>query len=348
MPLKSKPIELEFDLFDETLLNTVVANYDVGNLLEANSVVLEGDRIVILGEKTQTSRKMAVETSKGRYFLKQIPWYCDDLQSVAFSHKLTIHLAQAGLPVPRLLTSSSGTTWIEIKGSKFTLTEYIAGNSYQGKTAENQTIAQTLAKIHLAGSQCNFDVQSPHESLPQIVASHINLARQQPTCTPGVSRILDTLEAYCQQSLIIPESLPLFPVHGDFIPWNIAFHNNEVTAIYDFDNCCMDSRLHDLGEAIVAFFALDYLGQSSQLRKGIRLNLPVKETHAFLQNYQAISRLSNLELKWLPVHVLGAWWESILLSFIRCEQDEHIMQQILGLPGIVSDWWNQLNFTHTL
>ena len=348
MPVKRKPVELEFDLFNETLLNAVVTNYDIGHLLEANSIVFEGNRIVILGEKTQTSRKMVIEASKGYYFLKQIPWYCDDLQSIMFSHKFSNYLAEKGFPVPRLLTSNSGNTWVEIEGAKFTLSEYVVGYPYQGTPAENGTIAKTLAQIHLTGLQCIFDCETPHESLFDIVVNHIDLARQQPTCTPCISRILDTLEDYSYQYFITPETLPQYPVHGDFIPWNLAIEHELVVAIYDFDNSCMDSRLHDLGEALVAFFALDYLGQSSQLKKGIKLNPPAEEMYAFLQSYQATSPLSPLEAKSLPLYVLGAWWESILLSFIRGEQDVESMQKIVELPEVVFSCWNQWDTVNIL
>ena len=85
MPLQRKPVERQFDSLSQQALQDVVGSFGMGALIAAHTLVVEGDRLLLLSDKSETSRKYVVDTDAGRYFLKEVPWYCDDQQHRDFS-----------------------------------------------------------------------------------------------------------------------------------------------------------------------------------------------------------------------------------------------------------------------
>jgi Ser/Thr protein kinase RdoA (MazF antagonist) len=112
------------------------------------------------------------------------------------------------------------------------------------------------------------------------------------------------------------------PVHGDFIPWNVAYdERGEICAVYDFDNACYGSPLRDLGKALSSFHLLPYTGFTTALRE-----LPAvpprefPEMDSLLDAYRRERPLSGRELEQLPDYAVGGFVASVLLSLVRGEQ----------------------------
>src|SRR3954463_3439257 len=130
--LKRKPPGRHFDAFPADVFEAIIGRYGIGELRAVRTVVVEGDRIILLGEKSETSRKYLIETSTGRYFLKEVPWYCDDPDKITFSVALGNHLSAEGLPVPKALRCVNGDPYASVKGSSFVLFEYRPGRLFDG------------------------------------------------------------------------------------------------------------------------------------------------------------------------------------------------------------------------
>lgn len=339
---RGKPPRLEFDLIEESLAEEIVRAYGVGPLLGAAPLVMEGGRVMLLSERSTTSRKIVLLTEFGKVFLKQVPWYCDEPSRIRFVHDLMTHLSDSGLSVPRLLRTPFGESWVEMRGERYTLSEYLPGPPYSGIPWQDRASAETLACLHAATLDYVPGPLPHRENLETIVRSHALLALQGPKLDRIASKGIEWVAEQSFRLFGSLSSMPLSPVHGDFIPWNLAFNSGRIVAIYDFDNSCLDSRLHDLGEAIIAFFALDYVGRSSQLSKRGWTQPEAHRVRSFLETYEAMLPLRTEEKELLALYVLGSWWECLLLAYIRNERPQERIEDVKYLPSCVRELWHQL------
>ena len=340
---QKKPRDQCFDLIDEEVIDSALVAYDLRGYRGSRTIIVDGERLKLLSERSETSRKVIIDCGTyGLSFLKQIPWYCDTSDTVRFHHRLTRYLITAGIPVPRIKRTQDDRTWLEAHGGRFVLMEYIDGVPFDGSVGHCATAAHTLSALHRHGESFSIVDSDPRTSLAAIVLSHVMLARKLKSCS---IEILDEIESFAHRWFSIEEPLSVIPVHGDFIPWNLAFGKDSVTAVYDLDNAAIDTRLHDLGEAIVAFFGLRYVGQSSRLvPQGIQ-NPDARAVAAFIRTYDAALPLWPKEWRALPFYVLGAWWECLLLSFIRGEQPWSYAPCIADLPKTVEGLWEKAGFS---
>lgn len=347
MVLKRKPRERQYDSLPEDVLRSAIDKFGIGQLKAARTLVVEGDRVVILNQKTETSRKYVIDTTAGRYFLKEVPWYCDDVAHRTFSRRIMNHLATE-LPVPKVLQTAAGGWEVLIDGSTFVLLEYRSGSPYDRSQGRMASSATTLAHMHEIGRRLPVDHFAPRENLTSIVTQHLDLASEvRPPRTKLGQAAFAALKdrAGAEMTQVPRESAPI-PVHGDFIPWNLAFGSAEaVSAVHDFDNACVDSKLHDIGEALASFFLVPHAGMSAILHPITAPNIPIEELRRFLQHYQAVDLLSEADLVHLRLYTLGAWWESILLSYIRGDQPEDSLAIMTSYPDLLAVGWEQVIVT---
>ncbi len=345
MALQRKPRDRQYDSLSEDVLRSAVEKFGVGELLAARTLVIEGDRVVILNQKTETSRKYVIDAGTGRYFLKEVPWYCDDEAHRTFSRRMMNHLA-ADLPVPRVLPTRGGDWDVPVDGSTFVLLEYRSGSPYDRSPARWAAAARALAMMHRSSGPMRVDDDAPREDLAGIVSQHIDLAAEvrPPRTQQGVSALAALRDLAAGETGQVPTATSLVPVHGDFIPWNLAFGpDGTVTAIHDFDNSCIDSRLHDIGEALSSFFLVPHAGESAILRPiSDDPQVPVEAMRGFLRHYHRGAPLAEADRSALRSYVLGAWWESILLSYIRGDQPEESLAIMTRYPSALAAAWERL------
>ena len=89
----------------------------------------------------------------------------------------------------------------------------------------------------------------------------------------------------------IPDNLPKGIIHADIFPDNTIFKGNKLKAIIDFENICFDDLLFDLAMSINGFCFV-----------ANQLDLTLMKT--FLENYQKIRPLSDMEKNYLPEYIL--------------------------------------------
>ncbi|MCE5237524.1 phosphotransferase, partial [bacterium] len=97
---------------------------------------------------------LVIVGARGQYILRRRnPRYADPGQ-LAYDHAVIHGLAKAGLPVPRIVRSPSGSRWVEHEGHIYELFEFIEGvpaePEHPGETCEAGAM---LAKLHLAAER---------------------------------------------------------------------------------------------------------------------------------------------------------------------------------------------------
>lgn len=323
--LKRKPPGRHFDALQLTGFEHILRHYQLGDLISVNTVVIEGDRVILLGEKSETSRKYVLETSTGWFFLKEVPWYCDQAEHIEFSVGLGNYLAGRGLPVALALRCADGAPYVSAGGSRYILFEYRPGRLYDGSDRHRTVTGQALGRMHRLVMGYIPSGQAAVESIQDVVREHLALAAE---VRPGQAGDRD-FEALGNDLLSqLPDEMLAFTVHGDFIPWNVAYDNaGGVSAIYDFDNACYGSPLRDLGKALSSFYLLPYAGSGTRLKPlGAESATGIPDMTPMIRSYQDERPLSGQEMELLPRYVLGGFAVSVLLSLIRGEQADTTAQ----------------------
>ncbi|NUP41199.1 MAG: phosphotransferase [Streptomyces sp.] len=330
--LKRKPPGRQFDAFPPEVFDAIADRYGLGGIRAVQSVVVEGDRIVLLGEKSETSRKYLIETPAGRYFLKEVPWYCDEPGKIEFAVALGNHLADGGHPLARALRCADGAAYASVAGSSFVLFEYRPGRLFDGSQAHRAAAGRGLARMH--DGMARFSARpaaADSESVRTVVDQHLRLAAQVRPAQAGAGTGFDALGRDLLAQL--PDEVGDHPVHGDFIPWNVAYDaHGDLCAVYDLDNAAYGSPLRDLGKALSSFHLLPYTGFTTVLHA-----LPPAPPDAFpdmaplLDAYLEERPLPAGELERLPDYLVGGFAASVLLSLVRGEQPD-------ATPAVLSTW----------
>lgn len=269
MPIKQKPIDTRFFNFDEGTLERVSHEYGIPTLDLFFPILTDGHTCSLLETRSATSRKIILGSSKDlgtKFFLKQIPWYCDDHDSVANSHAIQNHLHDRGCPVAAIYKTSEGGSWLEFGREKYVLFEYVHGNRYSSTLPDIQRAAISLGMIHSAGVP--KDVSKNHETIEGLAREHIALLGNNGG-TQEEMRILHDVTSRALSGLKDGSysNCPLAVSHGDFSPWNLIFDSRKAAAIVvDFDNVSIEPRVGDIAEAIITFFHTVYKGDTTNLQ----------------------------------------------------------------------------------
>ncbi|MDX2537116.1 MULTISPECIES: phosphotransferase enzyme family protein [Streptomyces] len=234
--------------------------------------------IIDLRRRTETARKVFIESEQGVLFLKELPWYCSSVEFAAFQTELLSQLHELGAPVARPLVTHSGQGFFHDRrtGSIFTLQPYVEGRSWTGGYGEARAAGRALGGLHTHARQTRMnglpgmrDAFSSAESLVSLLQDDA----EQPE--PVREEIHDfarlALAAIARSRTEAYEAgygSEVLPVHGDFNPFNLIFGETRdstetIVGVVDFDNACLDDRAHDLGESLVRFGWVNYRGLSS-------------------------------------------------------------------------------------
>lgn len=317
--VRRKPVSRQYETFGGDDFRTVLEGFRVGSFRSAHTLVVEGDRLILLNEKSETSRKFVVETENGnRYFLKEVPWYCDDDAHIAFVVSIAADTVTAGLPVPTPVLTIGAQPAVTHQGSKFTLSEYRPGYLWTGAPAQIEAAATWLARFHQFGRSRLRDAAGAQTTTRDVLQQHHSLAEDR---WPGYGES-DVGRTVLELVGRLPLTEAGHLAHGDFIPWNIAFEvDGGIASVFDFDNAGYGSRLRDVGKALSSFFLLPYAGPSAILHP--YAGTPAMDEEAmgwFVQSYSSVDELTREEQMLMPLYVAAGFMASILLSFVRGDQ----------------------------
>ena len=147
--------------------------------------------------------------------------------------------------------------------------------------------AEALARLHAIDPPGDFDktnfiqIENSQE-LASRFGESIHGDRQ------ILGRFLD--ETARLRDLLGDEPLPRGLIHADLFPENTIFRENRLEAIIDFEECCIDSFLFDVGTAINGFCFIDNRLEPDLLGR-------------FLADYNSVRAFDKTERSLLPASI---------------------------------------------
>lgn len=203
--------------------------------------------------------KCVLWTETGRYLLRRRREEFRAPEVIAYDHSLLQYLRVHGLPVPEVVPTRDGGTWVEFEGGVYEIHAWLPGRPFeQGRLAQTTHAARLLARLHdltkdfrPAGAKNRAREDEPAGLLKQL-EPYLSQARGE------TLSVLERMAAELRRmSEALPENayrrLPHCIVHGDFHPGNVLFQGDEVSAMLDFDWANRQSRLVDVRDGLYFF-----------------------------------------------------------------------------------------------
>lgn len=199
--------------------------------------------------------------TRGQFVLRRRnPRYADP-QQLAYDHSVLHGLAKAGLPVPRVVRTPSGSRWAEDRGQIYELFEFIEGVPYEPENpAEIAAAGVMLGRLHLATERLQpaGKKQWPRYFDPKTSLKGLLEVREQAegdlSASQTVAYLISQAKLAEQQ---LPDKaywkLPQTIIHGDWHPANLRFRNHEIAGIFDFDWVGRQPRMVDVTDGLLFF-----------------------------------------------------------------------------------------------
>ncbi len=235
-----------------------------------------------------------LETERGRYILtlfekRVVP------ADLPYFIALKQHLAKAGFPCPAPVAARNGAALRVLEHRPALIVTFLQGLSpRRPNAAQCAGLGAALAQMHLAAG--DFQMTRANTlgatSWPRLFAGNIAGAD---ALEAGLgARIAHDLDALAD----FPAArLPQGTIHADLFPDNAFFEGDRFTGAIDFYFACTDALVYDLAVCLNAWaFDDGHQGTDYNYTKGRRM----------IEAYQAVRRLSDAEIKALPLLARGA------------------------------------------
>jgi Mrp family chromosome partitioning ATPase/Ser/Thr protein kinase RdoA (MazF antagonist) len=335
--MKSKPKYLEGILIDQNALTLIAElfGFPKETVHYLTPLLISDNECVVLESKSDTAKKIILQTVQGGFLIKEIPWYCDDDSDVNFRHEFLGMLRSEGVAVSEVRKSLDGKSWVELGGRKFELQELKTGGTYKGNFEQIRSAGENLAKLHRASEGWSRGSAVLHATrLVQMAEQHVDLlSRGRGSFSPELSIFLEQMQkrVECIESEINwndEEEEKVIAVHGDYSPWNVLFQANAVSAIIDFDNAMFDLAIHDLSEACLTFCAIAYRNRSTNFLDRIPKEFDEDKLLSLIGGYSSIRSLSIRDMEIFPKYVELTWIELACLGLNRSDFALHQVNEI--------------------
>ncbi len=263
-------------------LNSLLAHYDVGDLLSAKGIA-EG----------VSNSNWLVDTTEGRYILTMYERRLE-IADLPFFLELLDHLAARGCPVPATIHDRSGGAYRMVGDKAVALIEFLPGISVERPSAtQARAVGETLANIHR--ETADFPLSRSNDLRPQDWRDLFG------RCDPGAMEAIDpALPRVVGQFLPDllrdwPTELPRATIHADLFPDNVLMLGDRVGGLIDFYFACTDFAAYDLAITHAAW-CFDADGTAFD-----RVT-----SRALIDGYTASRPLSPVEWAALPLLAQGA------------------------------------------
>jgi len=211
---------------------------------------------------------------------------------IAIELRLVTTLAGFGYPTPAPVATASGELFLErLPEPAIALFPFVEGDvSADWSHVRRRVAATAVARLHQLCLQSGYrtGIGKPRREALQWGAAWIAKAQiaGHEDLTAEISRFLTSrLEPQLKRLW----SLPSGPVHHDLNYGNVVWHNDEVAAIIDFDEC------HD------APLIMDLVAGFSCLALDVDYQLDLEACLAIIEGYERVRRLELDELQMLPL-----------------------------------------------
>jgi homoserine kinase type II len=317
-------------------LQRVLAHYDLGELGNARRI-----------ERGFVNENWALETSRGRYFLKRRHPDLRNPGVIGAQHALIEHLRRAGFPAPTILLTTGGATFLVLGEELYEIQGYIEGMPYDHTdSAHFQEAASTLALYHILVRDLSPPALLCYRGelySPTILSTNLaNLTKawqldQDPELSPLLRQLAthaaDLGTRYAGQGV-----LPQLVIHGDYYAGNLLFEDDHVVGVVDYDKACWQPRVAELAEALI-YFASPRPGHLRHLvYPGF---LDWEPFTRFLRHYARANPPDESEVHALPDYVRCIWLSVSLQRLLekgpRPANPAEALHEVLALGNWAAD-----------
>ena len=323
--------QADMETFRSKDIVRILAHYHLGDLERYQHI-----------RRGYVNEKWLVETTEGRYLLKCRHPSLREPRLVSAQHGLMGYLLGTGFPVPALISTRYGTSFLETEGEVYEMQAYLAGVPCDPtRPAHLATAARTLGWYH--GAVQGFDSPALHRpaerygprALGQIVE------RLQKSWRGRTTAQLDLFIGELQGHARDLEArfrefgpLPALVIHSDYYADNLIFQGDRVVGVIDFDLAHWCSRAMEVAEALLAFATERCRRFESIVYRGV---LELDVAHQFLAAYAETAELSEAEIQALP-HLIRTIWlcaslDPPLEPLLSLERAPQALPEILALAG---------------
>jgi len=264
-----------------------------------------------------------VTTDSGRYAVRNRPPSHGDPNMVRAQHRLMLHLARMGFPVPRLVCGGSGETFVVEGDACYEIQTWIDGGHCDDRRPTHRAAAaRTLAAYHCAvdgfdDPQLHQHVARYHPQRLALIAGELAMGTT-PDVAPAFVSPVDRLVAHADDlhlRLVAFDQLPTLVIHGDYYGQNLLFKGDEVSGLVDYDQAHWAPRIVEVAEALI-YFGREALGADSSPARFHHIVydgwVDVTLAAQFLRTYLEVAPLTQRELRVLP-DVMRLIWLSASL-----------------------------------
>jgi Ser/Thr protein kinase RdoA (MazF antagonist) len=256
-----------------------------------------------------------IQAEGGLFFLRlRNPKY-SNVMHVKDDHRLIEHLRQKKQPVPRIIRTRDGQTFVKSEAGAYEVSEFIQGAPFDGASRlQLAEAARALARLHRDGR--DWRPSEPKVTIPKRYDSPDDFLPRWKALLSEARRI-DDLDYILHQGTLANErvsrakydELSDWTIHGDYIPANLLFSNDRVAGIFDFDWAGRHPRLRDIADLVMSFCSNRErevkTGDIASLTRGF---VPVPEKIKIaLKSYGEILPLSKEDVELLPAFIRRRW-----------------------------------------
>jgi Ser/Thr protein kinase RdoA (MazF antagonist) len=267
------------------------------------------------------SAACVVATASRRVFVKCHHRTVRDVEGLLEEHRFLAHLLAAGAPVPRVLSSKSGQTSIQMNQWTCEVHEVPAGiDLYEDAiswtpfrcAAHAHAAGQALARLHLASQGFAaprrkprplvagftiFAANDPRTALDRYLAMRPSLAAHN-AVLHCADQALELLAPFHAQLLPLLPALPPLWTHNDLhasnLFWSDGSDTAHATAIIDFGLADRTCAVHDLAQAIERNI-VEWLVLVQRPSHPEDVPIHLDHLHALLDGYESSRPLSQQE-----------------------------------------------------
>ncbi len=255
------------------------------------------------------SPKVVLDSQKGKFLFKRRARGKNNLDKVAFTHRIQLWLAAQNFPLPHLLgTREKNNSMLVLNSDIYEMFEYIPGTGYDGSLQATYHSGHVLGLYHKLLRNFQSEYIPPggsYHSASAILRAVSEVPSSLKTGErPSTKQVRETVEeiqdAYrtcvekSNQTGLADWNRQI--VHGDWHPGNMLFRKGHVVAVIDYDSARLYQRVIDLANGALQFSIVggsrdpskwpDYIDESRFRR--------------FIAGYDSVEVISTAELEAIP------------------------------------------------
>ncbi|MDY7010039.1 MAG: phosphotransferase [Planctomycetota bacterium] len=252
---------------------------------------------------------MIIDSERGRFLFKRRAHGKDDIEKVAFTHQIQLHLAGENFPLPHLIsTRSDNNSMLVLNEHIYELFEFIQGQGYDGSLEATFDAGRTLGLYHklLVNFQGDYDppkgsyhgASAVGEAIRDTIPSLPLESRPEPDILLETVEFLERAYLRCttEADKAGLKDWPAQIVHGDWHPGNMLFRDKLVAAVIDYDTARLQQRVIDLANGTIQFSIIGGSDDPSEWP-----DHPDKSRlKQFLLGYDSVNVISKAELQVVP------------------------------------------------